>query len=402
MQPQVTIILPVYNVEPYLRQCLDSVVNQTMRNIQVICVNDGSTDGSRAILQEYADQDSRIEIIDQENQGGGAARNAAYPHIRGKYTYFADPDDWLEFDLCQQCCEKAEATEADFVVLRHAMDKGGWSHLPFDPSLPGIRQTPEEKHEILIMLSTWLRFWRSDFLLSNNIKFSKGKLPYEDMIVAWKGTVLADRIAILNSPLYHYRIRQESAQQVFNETHFVITKTYFDIRDMLQETGLYEIYKDSFLSQKLWFLWHVHGRKLPYSLQAKFVRHIRQHWTKTDRDYCRSTLLLHLDKNVRDFYLSQGFAGCFGMQKYHSELLKEFRSEISHLRSEISHLRSETSHLRSETSHLQEEDTPEIPSHKITRFHYNRYKLLSTITTGKLREKYNAKRKAVKRALGSK
>ena len=91
MQPKVTIILPVYNVEPYLRQCLDSVVNQTMREIQIVCVNDGSTDGSPTILEEYAADDSRIEIIHQENQGGGSARNAAYPVARNdrKHSLFS-------------------------------------------------------------------------------------------------------------------------------------------------------------------------------------------------------------------------------------------------------------------------------------------------------------------------
>ena len=331
IQPKVTIILPVYNVKPYLRQCLDSIVNQTMQEIQIICVNDGSTDGSRAILQEYADYDTRIEIIDQENQGAGTARNAAYTHIRGKYTYFTDPDDWLELDLCQQCWNKAEETEADFVVLRHAIDECGWSHLPFNPSLSEIRRTPEEKHEILIMLSTWLRFWRSEFLLSNNINFSEGKLPYEDMVVAWKGTVLADRIAILDKSLYHYRIRPESAQQAFNKTHFVITKVYDDIGDMLQETGCYEIYKYPLLDQKLWFFWHVHDRKLPNSLQAEFIYHISMQWKKEEFDYCRKNLLVHLDKNVRDFYLSQGFGGRLGMQRYHSDLL----SEIARLQLEM-------------------------------------------------------------------
>src|SRR5215469_13757361 len=111
MQPIISIIIPVYNVEPYLRQCLDSVVNQTMRDIQIICVNDGSPDNSRAILQEYANRDSRIEIIDKPNGGQSSARNAAYPHIRGKYTLFVDSDDWIERDLCEKTYRKAEETD---------------------------------------------------------------------------------------------------------------------------------------------------------------------------------------------------------------------------------------------------------------------------------------------------
>ena len=96
---------------------MDSVVNQTMRDIQIICVNDGSPDGSRAILQEYADRDSRIEIIDKPNGGLSSARNAAYPHIRGKYTLFVDSDDWIELDLCEKTYRKSEETGAQMTMF---------------------------------------------------------------------------------------------------------------------------------------------------------------------------------------------------------------------------------------------------------------------------------------------
>jgi len=297
--PQVTIILPVYNVELYLRQCLDSVVNQTMREIQIICVNDGSTDGSRVILQEYADQDSRIEIIDQENQGGGSARNAAYPYIRGKYTYFVDPDDWIDLDLCRQCVEKADATGADCVALRHIeYNPDPKCSRPFDPTLPEIRQSPEEKHEILQFAAPWRRFWRSDLLLANNIRFSEGKRPANDVLQFWKGTVLADRIAILDRPLYHYRrIRPGSYQQTINEKHFVIIETFNDIGYMLQETGLYEVYRDAFIAQKL-SSWHYRYEFLPASLKPKFAALVRDSLTEDDREFYRTA---PMSKKVRLF-----------------------------------------------------------------------------------------------------
>jgi glycosyltransferase involved in cell wall biosynthesis len=163
-----------------------------MRDIQIICVNDGSPDNSRAILQEYADRDSRIEIIDQANQGGGSARNAAYPFIRGQYSYFVDPDDWIDLDLCRQCYDRAEATEADFVVLRYIKYKPRpkCCH-PFNSALPEIRRSPEEKLEILTLTATWQRFWRYNFLLSHGIKFSEGKRMNNDVLPSWKGTVHA-------------------------------------------------------------------------------------------------------------------------------------------------------------------------------------------------------------------
>jgi len=302
MQPKVTIILPVYNVEQYLRQCLDSVVNQTMREIQIVCVNDGSTDGSPAILEEYAAGDSRIEIIHQENQGGGSARNAAYPFIRGKYTYFVDPDDWIELDLCRQCYDKAEATEADIVALRCIEHKPyPKCSPPFDPMLPEVRQTPEERHEIIGLTATWTRFWRSDFLFLHNIRFSEGRRPSNDMIISWKGTVLANRIAILDSPLYHYRIRQGSYQQIIDEKHFVIIDTYNEVEKMLHETGAYETYKDVFCRVRLMHFYWVYDR-FSRPLRSRFIFHVRQSLKESDREFCRTAPKKLLPNAVRLFY----------------------------------------------------------------------------------------------------
>lgn len=101
MNGKISIIVPVYNVEQYLSQCLDSLINQTYKNLEIICINDGSPDGSLEILQEYAKKDQRIIIIDQENTGVAEARNRAIKVATGQFMMFADGDDWLELDACE-------------------------------------------------------------------------------------------------------------------------------------------------------------------------------------------------------------------------------------------------------------------------------------------------------------
>lgn len=96
--PKVSIIVPIYNVEPYLRQCLDSLVNQTYKNIEIICVDDGSTDASSEILTEYALKSSKVRVIRQENSGLSAARNVGFSFATGKYVMYVDSDDWI--DVC--------------------------------------------------------------------------------------------------------------------------------------------------------------------------------------------------------------------------------------------------------------------------------------------------------------
>ena len=312
--PKVSVVIPVYNVEPYLRQCLDSVVNQTLRDIQIICVNDGSTDASPAVLEEYAAKDSRIEVYHQENQGGGSARNAAYPHICGKYTYFVDPDDWIELDLCQQCWDKAETTEADAVVMRFIRHnpKPECYLSPYKRTLPEVRQTVAEKHELFRLSAPWMGFWKSELLLSNNVWFPKGKRPFNDMLPYWKGIVLAERIAVLNSPLYHYRIRPGSYQQTIDEKHFIIVETFEEIGKMLRETGYYESYKDFYIQRKL-AAYYSRYHMFPHSLRSKFRQHICEHMTTADRNAWPS----HSCKDVRNFYLFLGDDGRLGTLKYH-------------------------------------------------------------------------------------
>ena len=95
---KISVIVPVYNVEQYLPQCLDSIINQTYKNLEIICVDDGSPDNSGKILDEYAKKDKRIKVIHQENQGVSVARNTGLDNATGKYIGFVDPDDWIEAD----------------------------------------------------------------------------------------------------------------------------------------------------------------------------------------------------------------------------------------------------------------------------------------------------------------
>jgi glycosyltransferase involved in cell wall biosynthesis len=305
-QPKVSIIVPVYNVEPYLRQCLDSIVNQTIRDIQIICVNDGSTDGSRAILQKYADRDSRIEIIDQQNQGGGSARNAAYPHIKGEYAYFADPDDWLDIHLCEKALRRIEETNADVVYFRALLyypNKAPRPTLPFNPNFPDVRIAPDHRHELLDFCGApWRKFWKSAFLLRHQILFSAGKRPHNDVFQNWKGCILAERIAILHEPLYHQRrLRLGSYQTTRNLWLCVIVETMNEIGTWLKETGQYDEYREFFLLSKLLRCYRAY-RIMPYKYRKAARSWILGGITDEDRKFLRTVPPQLVQRRVWLFY----------------------------------------------------------------------------------------------------
>ena len=115
--PKVSVIIPVYNTAEFLRQCLDSIVNQTLQDIEIICVDDGSTDASLDILHEYASNDSRITILTQQNKGAGVARNTGMQIAHGEYLAFFDSDDFFDLRLFEKVTRKADATNADIVLF---------------------------------------------------------------------------------------------------------------------------------------------------------------------------------------------------------------------------------------------------------------------------------------------
>ena len=294
--PKISIVIPVYNVEKYLRQCLDSIVNQTMREIQVICINDGTQDNSRMILQEYVERDSRITIIDKPNGGLSAARNAAYPHIQGKYTLFVDSDDWIEPDLCEKTYQKSEATDAQITVFfDHRRSRRKFQSLP-----PLEKTMIEEKTRLLDFPVIWNKLWRTDFLLDNKLYFPEG-LVFEDNLVNWQAVVFAERISIVPEQFYHHRRTPGSITRKAGEHWLDLIPIYNKIGEYLLESGHYAAYRDKFISMKL-DVWYRHYRNLPASMKPEYTTMVRESLTADDREFYRTAPKKQLRKIARLFY----------------------------------------------------------------------------------------------------
>ena len=141
MQSKISVIVPVYNAEQYLRECLESLVNQTLEDLEIICVNDGSTDSSPKILEEYASKDSRIKIFHQENQGVSAARNLGISKVQGEYLVFVDSDDWIELNALEILYKTIDKRKSDILLFSNYRYYG-------DSSVK--RDTRLEKLELLV------------------------------------------------------------------------------------------------------------------------------------------------------------------------------------------------------------------------------------------------------------
>lgn len=215
----VSVIVPVYNVQKYLRQCLESLIAQTMSDFEVLCVDDGSTDDSSAILSEYAQKDSRFHIITQKNAGQSAARNHAVEKAQGKYLFFLDSDDWIEPDALEFCFKNAEKQNSDILIFEF--------HTHYEqPEMKNIFTdfSPSHQHDgilngkdLLIQLwnnhnyiaAVWKHFLRRDFYIKAGLHFREG-IIYEDELFCLECNLSAEKAQYFHKQLYNYRIRTGS------------------------------------------------------------------------------------------------------------------------------------------------------------------------------------------------
>lgn len=205
--PLITIAVPVYNTELFVRRCLDSLVNQTIKEIEIVVVNDGSTDQSEAICKEFAEKDSRITLICKENEGLASARQTALEVSKGKYFCVCDSDDWVEKNMYEQLYLKAEETDADVVMCDY------WSEYQDGKQI--IYHYPlklEERKDLLddalnqrFPTMVWNKMFRRDLFERYQLSWEYGINMGEDLLLMLKLLCNPVKIACLTVPLYHYR-----------------------------------------------------------------------------------------------------------------------------------------------------------------------------------------------------
>ena len=193
---KVSIIVPVYNVEKYLKRCLDSLVNQTLKDIEIICVNDGSTDGSLAILDEYVRNDDRIVVINQENSGLSVARNNGIGVAKGEYLGFVDSDDWVSEDYFEKLHNSAIQNNAEIavggIIRLHRFNRRKF--LTFDKEI--VTSDINLKFELCDMPEksyVWNKIYKSSKLKEIGLKFEEG-IVFEDCIFTPQALFYFDKI----------------------------------------------------------------------------------------------------------------------------------------------------------------------------------------------------------------
>ena len=267
-QPQVSIIVPVYNVENYIERCLNSLVNQTFKDIEIITINDGSTDKSLELLNKYAKEDIRISVIDLGDEGVSYCRNLGIEKANGKYIMFVDSDDWIDSSMVEVMYKKAEENNLDLVMCSYIREfKDHSKEKIFNLPQEIIYKDNEVKNELLRKLvgpikeelsnpemldalgTVWGKLYRTDILKENKIKFVDLKEigSAEDTLFNIFTFNYLSKVMFLNKPMYHYwRDNPKSVTSQYNPKLKEQRKVFFKyISDFIKENNFGQVFKEA-------------------------------------------------------------------------------------------------------------------------------------------------------------
>ena len=326
--PKVSIIIPVYNVEKYLRQALDSVVNQTLKDIEIICIDDCSTDGSYEILQEYASKDDRFVVLKQEiNQGQGVARNRGLDIAKGEYIGFIDPDDWIELDMYEKMYNQAKNLFSEIVICdyqRYIEAEKIYLDRHFFKSAISIKKAKNlyinayENIDKDLINNTLLvspcycvnRLYSKNLLNKYNIKFLNIRCC-EDVLFILNSHICAKYISYINSPFYKYRIHKNSTLYKSDEKYIPILQTFYDINQFFTSKNLYSKFKlniDYFIiNNTIWTYNHLTNK----TNKKIFLKNVKLFINKNDYKLLKSEL------NKSPSFLQQVFSITNSSDKKH-------------------------------------------------------------------------------------
>ena len=245
-QPLVSVIIPVYNVEEYLCECVDSVINQTYKNLEIILVDDGSTDSSGKICDDYAEKDERIRVIHKNNSGPSKTRNVGLEHAKGKYIYFLDSDDYIELNALEMLVQAAETNDADLVFFEaHSFSDDG-AEINQGYVVKGNYKA-KSGYEILTELhnnkdyhcAIILLFISRQQIVDNKISLLESAYCSEDMLFTYQVYCCAQKAVQCKKALYKRRYRSGSiVTSGKTERHFRSCRdVYEEIKDFSNRIG---------------------------------------------------------------------------------------------------------------------------------------------------------------------
>lgn len=293
---KVSIVIPIYNAEKYLEQCIESVVNQTLHDIEIICVNDGSTDTSLDIVKKYAAQDSRIKVVDKPNSGYGSSMNAGFDIAAGEYLGIVESDDYADAEMFERLYSEAEKNRLDIVksgfYFYYSTPKEINTPSPvLTKNMPRGVFCPTKNLSIKKQLSVfnfkptiWSAIYKTDFIRKNSIRFNETPgASYQDLGFTFKVFALAERVKFIPDCFLHYRQDNESSSINSSGKAYCVCDEYREIERFIRELpekGNLEIIRNRMMYDT--YIWNY--ERLSQPLAEEFIRKAREDFSKDIND----------------------------------------------------------------------------------------------------------------------
>jgi len=295
---KVSVVIPVYNVEKYLRQCLDSVVNQTLRELEIICVNDGSKDSSLSILQEYAEKDSRVKIIDKKNSGYGNSINRGFDMATGEYLGIVESDDYADPEMFEKLYEEAKKSDADVV-------KSGFYYYYSIPEEKNIvapvassimcnrvfcpmtdfKSRTEQADFFNIKPTIWSAIYKKEFIRGNGIRFNETPgASYQDLSFTFKVWSLAKRVKLVEECYLHYRQDNENSSVNSPGKIYCVCDEYAEIEKFITSYPLLQAKLEPIKTRLQYdsYIWNY--ERLAENLKGEFILHASKEFSNEMAD----------------------------------------------------------------------------------------------------------------------
>lgn len=279
---KVSVLVPIYNVEEYLGECLDSLINQTLKEIEIICINDGSTDASLKIIKEYAKKDDRIVIIDKKNSGYGDSMNMGLAKATGEYVGIVESDDFIDCDAFEMMYETASRNKVEVLKSNYYNYFGEYDADLGSSALFRIDETgrvinPRENRAIFLQQpSIWAAIYNREFIEKHNIKFlpSPGA-SYQDLGFNFKVWASATRAFFMERSFLHYRNDNSNSSVKSSGKIFAVKDEYEEIRKFLEANDCFEELKKEYYACKISsYTWNLD--RLTYHAAKKFAPELRK------------------------------------------------------------------------------------------------------------------------------
>ena len=312
---KISVIIPVYNSENYIEQCLESILNQTLEDIEIICVDDGSTDNSLDILEKYASEDDRIIIIANEHKGSGAARNSGLKIVKGEYISFIDSDDWIELNTFEELYGVGKPKDVDMVFFKmlnydekndELYNSDYYDFACIKKFFTGLTYDFHDFRDKLfhIAVSPCNKLYKRSFLERISSKFPEG-LIFEDNPFFYHNILNAKKVLLHDKYFYFRRRRNNSVMSSLDTNHFDIIPIANEIINVFKNNNLFEEFKRSLLNKKIVLIKNLVFEKLDEKYQKKFFDKIVKDFNGISKDSNQRTdYFSNLNRRNLLFYLN--------------------------------------------------------------------------------------------------